>query len=96
MARPRDGKKINASEEFSSAQDWLAGGGKLGRLIREYDWSKTPLGAIDGWPQSLKTSVNLILNSQHPMWLGWGPGATFLYNDAYIQVLSLDKHPWAW
>jgi PAS domain S-box-containing protein len=95
MARPRDGKKINASEEFSSAQDWLAGGGKLGRLIREYDWSKTPLGAIDGWPQSLKTSVNLILNSQHPMWLGWGPGATFLYNDAYIQVLSLAKHPWA-
>jgi hypothetical protein len=29
------------------------------------------------------------------MWLGWGPAATFLYNEAYIQVLSSAKHPWA-
>ncbi len=56
---------------------------------------KLPLGPIAGWPQSLKTSVNLILNSQHPMWIGWGPEATFLYNDAYVQVLSSAKHPWA-
>jgi PAS domain S-box-containing protein len=74
---------------------WLAGGGELGRLIREHDWSHTSLGPIKGWPQSLKTSVNLILSSQHPMWIGWGKDATFLYNDAYIQVLSLSKHPWA-
>ena len=74
---------------------WLAGGGELGRLIREHDWSQTSLGPIASWPQSLKTSVNLILSSQHPMWIGWGNDATFLYNDAYIQVLSLSKHPWA-
>lgn len=70
-------------------------GGEMGRLIREHDWSGTPLGALDSWPQSLKTSVDLMLNSQHPMWVGWGPEITFLYNDAYIQVLSLAKHPWA-
>jgi CheY-like chemotaxis protein len=75
------------------APDWLAGGGVLGQLIRKHDWSRTPLGPIDCWPQSLKTSVNLILNSQHPMWVGWGPDATFLYNDAYIHVLSSAKHP---
>jgi hypothetical protein len=75
--------------------DWLAGGGILSRLIQEHDFSKSPLGPIAGWPQSLKTSVNLILNSQHPMWIGWGPEATFLYNDAYVQVLSSAKHPWA-
>ena len=79
----------------ASSLDWLAGGGTLTRLIQEYDWSQTPLGPIASWPQSLKTSVNLILNSQHPMWLGWGPAATFLYNEAYIQVLSSAKHPWA-
>jgi hypothetical protein len=27
------------------------------------------------------------------MWVGWGKDAAFLYNDAYIQVLSLAKHP---
>ena len=72
-----------------------AGAGALGRLIQEYDWSRTPLGPMENWPQSLKTSVDLMLNSQHPMWIGWGSDVTFLYNDAYIQVLSLAKHPWA-
>jgi PAS domain S-box-containing protein len=75
--------------------DWLTGGGVLGGLIRGHDWSRTPLGPIESWPQSLKTSVNLIVNARHPMWIGWGEGATFLYNDAYIEVLSLSKHPWA-
>ena len=75
--------------------DAFSGGGELGGLIRSMDWSKTPLGSIDRWPQSLKTSLSLILSSQHPMWIGWGPGATFLYNDAYIPVLSRAKHPWA-
>src|SRR4029077_18022228 len=56
---------------------------------------KTPLGPLENWPQSLKTAINLMLNSQHPMWIGWGPQATFLYNEAYVQVLSSAKHPWA-
>jgi PAS domain S-box-containing protein len=75
--------------------EWLMGSGELGLLIGRFDWSTTPLGAIENWPQSLKTAVNLMLNSQHPMWIGWGPQATFLYNDAYIQVLGTAKHPWA-
>lgn len=67
----------------------------MGMLIRSFDWSQTPLGPIETWPQSLLTSVSIILNSQHPMWIGWGPDNTFLYNDPYIDVLSLVKHPWA-
>jgi PAS domain S-box-containing protein len=90
-----DNKPEPAKPSGSTALDWLAGGGSLSRLIQEHDWSKTPLGTIESWPQSLKTSVNLILNSQHPMWIGWGPEATFLYNEAYIEVLSSAKHPWA-
>ena len=85
----------NGSSPKRPAEDWLAGGGSLGKLIRDHDWSKTSLGPLDTWPQSLKTSVNLILNARHPMWVGWGADAAFLYNDAYIQVLSLAKHPWA-
>ncbi len=92
----REGISAKESEkEKSTSPDWLAGGGELGRMIRDHDWSNTSLGALETWPQSLKTSVNLILNSQHPMWIGWGEEATFLYNDAYIQVLSAAKHPWA-
>jgi PAS domain S-box-containing protein len=73
--------------------DFLAGGGEMGRLIREFDWSGHRLGNPDSWPRSLKTAVSLILNSQHPMWIGWGREMSFLYNDAYLHVLGLAKHP---
>src|SRR5579884_633906 len=75
--------------------DFLSGGGEMAGRIRDCDWSRTPLGAIESWPQSLKTSVSLILGSRHPMWIGWGPQMTFLYNDAYLHVLGAAKHPWA-
>ncbi len=65
----------------------------MGRLIREFDWSGHRLGEPDDWPRSLKTAISLILNSQHPMWIGWGPEMSFLYNDAYLHVLGLAKHP---
>jgi signal transduction histidine kinase/CheY-like chemotaxis protein len=65
----------------------------MGRLIREYDWSSHALGEPNAWPRSLKTAVSLILNSQHAMWIGWGPEVSFLYNDAYLHVLGLAKHP---
>ena len=73
----------------------MEGDSEMAALISAYDWAQTPLGPLSSWPQSLRTAVSLILNSQHPMWIGWGPAATFLYNDAYIRVLSLAKHPWA-
>jgi signal transduction histidine kinase len=69
--------------------------GQLGARILAFDWTGTPLGAIADWPPSLKTVVSLMLNSPQPMWIGWGEQATFLYNDAYINVLSMAKHPWA-
>ncbi|NGZ83683.1 ATP-binding protein [Duganella aceris] len=69
--------------------------GVLGAQILAFDWSRTPLGPIAGWPPSLKAVVSLMLNSPQPMWIGWGEQATFLYNDAYINVLSMAKHPWA-
>lgn len=75
--------------------DFLNSGGEMGERIRSFDWSRTSLGPVSTWPQSLRTAVSLILNSQHPMWIGWGREVIFLYNDAYIQVLSLAKHPWA-
>ena len=72
--------------------DFLSGTGEMGALIRDFDWKHTPLGPIEAWPSSLKTSVSLILNSRHPMWIGWGSEMTFLYNDAYLHVLGAAKH----
>ena len=72
---------------------FLAGGGEMGSRIGAFDWTSTPLGPIERWPQCLKTSVSLILTSRHPMWIGWGPEMTFLYNDAYQHVLGPAKHP---
>ncbi len=74
---------------------FLAAPGQMGTLIGAFDWSTTPLGPLAAWPQSLRTTVSLMLNSSHPIWIGWGPDATFLYNDAYVDVLSHAKHPWA-
>nr|WP_315251492.1 GAF domain-containing protein [uncultured Duganella sp.] len=74
---------------------FLSAPGELGARIWAHDWGGTPLGPIAGWPQSLKTVINLMLNSPQPMWMGWGEQVTFLYNDAYIDVLSMAKHPWA-
>ena len=77
------------------AARFLTAPGELGAQILAFDWARTPLGAIEDWPHSLKTVVSLMLSSRQPMWIGWGGQATFLYNDAYIDVLSMAKHPWA-
>ncbi len=74
---------------------WVRGGGALGKLVREFDWAKTPLGAIEEWPQSLKTVVRTLLTSRFAMWMSWGPELTFLYNDDYARMTLGKKHPWA-
>ncbi len=86
---------MNQTDEHPNNQDplaFLAGGGEMGRLMREHDWSVTSLGSIMRWPQSLKTTVSVMVNSRYPMFLAWGPELTFLYNDAYIPVLG-KRHP---
>jgi PAS domain S-box-containing protein len=74
--------------------DWLTGGGEMGRLIRVMDWSRTSVGSIASWPQSLKTAVSILLNSHYPMFVWWGRELTNIYNDAYIPMLGA-RHPQA-
>jgi len=64
----------------------------MARLMRETDWANTSLGAVESWPEALKTSVRILLTSKFDMWLGWGEDVAFLYNDAYRPTLG-DKHP---
>jgi PAS domain S-box-containing protein len=77
------------------ASEELVGGGELGELVRQFDWSTTPLGKSERWPQSLKTIVRVLLTSRFGMWMGWGPELTFFYNDAYRRMTLGEKHPWA-
>jgi PAS domain S-box-containing protein len=71
---------------------FLSGGGAAGDLIRAHDWSATPLGRPENWPQPLKTLADLMLGSNQPMFVAWGSGRTLIYNDPYSEILA-SKHP---
>jgi hypothetical protein len=68
---------------------------EMGEQIRAHDWSRTPLGPISKWPESLCTAVSTCLNSRFPMLLWWGADFTSIYNDAFAPVFGVTKHPWA-
>jgi PAS domain S-box-containing protein len=73
---------------------FLSGSGEMSALIRAKDWSKTPVGDPHTWPQSLRTTLGIVLNSKFPMFLWWGPELTCFYNDAYRPSLGTNgKHP---
>lgn len=61
-------------------------------LLDAVDWSRTPLGSREQWPQSLKLAVSLCLGSRFPMFVWWGPQLINIYNDAYVPILG-QRHP---
>jgi PAS domain S-box-containing protein len=73
---------------------FLAGGGEMGELTRNYDWSQTSLGTPAQWPQSLRTTLGILLHSAFPMFLFWGDELLCFYNDAFRPSLGAEgKHP---
>jgi PAS domain S-box-containing protein len=72
--------------------DFLAGGGEMGERMRALDWTKTPLGSVTAWPQSLKTIVRVMLDSRYAMWMLWGPELTFFCNDAYLPTVGMKRN----
>jgi|GEM_PF-59280 len=72
---------------------FLSEGGEMGDLIRDADWSKTPLGDPEKWPQSLKTMTAMMLSNPFGMYIAWGKNHTQLYNDAFRPILGALKHP---
>ncbi len=73
---------------------FIRGGGEMGDLTSNKDWSKTPIGNPEKWSQSLHTSLSIILHSKFPMFLFWGPELICFYNDAYRPSLGQNgKHP---
>lgn len=85
---------MDVKESREKKHHFLEGGGEMGALTRTHDWSATPLGSVDQWPQTLKAIVGVILHSEFPMFLWWGDEMIQFYNDAYRPSLGEDgKHP---
>src|SRR5882724_1951025 len=76
----------------SAQGDWLVGGGEMAKVIKAMDWSKTALGPMASWPQSLRTTVSLAQASDWPISLAWGTGHVQIYNDGYWPICGA-KHP---
>lgn len=79
--------------ESEAAAEVLSGGGDVGALMRALNWSKTLAGPVERWPQSLRTSVSICLDSRFPILVWWGPDLVMFYNDAYRSILGKSKHP---
>lgn len=72
--------------------DIFPGDSVMARVMRERDWTDTPMGDPRTWPDALKIPLRMLLTTRFEMWLGWGPDLHFFYNDAYIPTLGI-KHP---
>ena len=78
--------------EYVTTEQLFNEDSETGRIMRSLDWSRTHLGPVNAWPQSLRTSVSICLNSAFAILVWWGPELVMLYNDAYIPVIA-NKHP---
>jgi hypothetical protein len=66
---------------------------QVGQDLAAVDWAATPLGEVEGWPQSLRTAVDILLASRFSMWMAWGPDLTFFCNAACRSDMLGQKYP---
>ncbi|QNN51549.1 SpoIIE family protein phosphatase [Nocardioides mesophilus] len=76
-------------------RDALNDMGGVGRDLLAVDWDATSLGPPETWPNSLRTTVRLVLTSKFSMWMAWGPELVFFCNEAYRRDTLGTKYPWA-
>jgi PAS domain S-box-containing protein len=53
-----------------------------------FSWCSTPLGGHADWPPNLTLIVDLLLDSQQPMFVAWGERHVFLFNHAFASILG--------
>jgi signal transduction histidine kinase/CheY-like chemotaxis protein len=93
ISDPKSSERAGPTSATALGERLFAGTSEMADLIRSTDWSRTQLGPIDAWPQSLRTAVSLCVGSRHPIVLWWGPERWMFYNDAYRPMLGESKHP---
>ncbi len=75
-------------------EDKAATRGEMARRFREFDWSATPLGPVEFWPESWRHAVQIILDSSFPTALAIGrEHLIYFYNDAFIPLAGASRHP---
>jgi PAS domain S-box-containing protein len=80
--------------DAGTAMYFLSGGGEMGELTRSKNWKETTVGDPQFWPENLRITLSIMLNSKFPMFLWWGPDLVCFYNDAYRPSLGNEgKHP---
>ncbi len=62
--------------------------GGTATAARGFDWGSTPLGPASDWPNPLKAAASIVLGSNVPMLLAWGPELTVIHNDSYGEMLG--------
>jgi signal transduction histidine kinase len=92
MASPENSTAPNLGF-VSAAPPRIFGSGEMAELTRTFDWASTAVGPIEEWPDTLITTVNMVLANRHPMFLWWGDELVQFYNDAYRPSIGSDKHP---
>jgi signal transduction histidine kinase len=65
----------------------------MAERFRDFDWSSTPLGPVEHWPESWRNAVNIILDSSFPTALALGSQLIYFYNDAFIALAGPSRHP---
>ena len=60
----------------------------MGASMRAHDWGASSMGDPAHWPAPLRTSLGIMLNSRHPMYVAWGPELAFFHNDGFIPILG--------
>jgi PAS domain S-box-containing protein len=80
------------SEDDDPQTALFSGPGTMRACCRTLDWTRTPLGSVANWSESLRTSAGTVLGSAFPMVLLWGPELVQIYNDGYVPFLAA-RHP---
>jgi Stage II sporulation protein E (SpoIIE)/PAS fold len=70
----------------------LEAAGGLRRHYTRVDWSATPVGPMSDWSPALCNAADLVLNTNFPVTLLWGPEFVLIYNEAFVELIA-DKHP---
>lgn len=63
----------------------------MAETILGMSWAGTPLGEPELWPDSLVTTLRLVLNTTQPICFWWGPQLINFHNDGYDPMLGNRK-----